>query len=80
MPYSVKGCFETNEDMVQILLILGVLFTQNSKNKDLFHSAPSGSEPNLLFTAITSLVLGLSLFKMTLSMTLRQWFMRLILL
>ena len=31
MPYSVKGFFEVNEDMVQILLMLEVLFTQDSK-------------------------------------------------
>ena len=31
MPYSVKGFFEINEDMVQILLMLEVLFTQDSK-------------------------------------------------
>ena len=31
MPYSVKGCFEINEDMVQILLMLEILFTQDSK-------------------------------------------------
>ena len=35
MPYSVKGFFEINEDMVQILLMLGILFTQDSKVKDL---------------------------------------------
>ena len=28
MPYSVKGFFEIDEDMVQILLVLEVLFTQ----------------------------------------------------
>ena len=35
MPYSVKGFFEINEDMVQILLILEVLFIQKSKVEDL---------------------------------------------
>ena len=30
MPYSVKGFFEINEDMVQVLLVLEVLFTQDS--------------------------------------------------
>ena len=44
MPYSVKGFFEINEDMVQILLMLEVLFTQNSKVEDLFSGASSGSE------------------------------------
>ena len=31
MPYSVNCCFEINEDMVQILLMLEVLFTQDYK-------------------------------------------------
>ena len=39
MPYSVKGFFEINEDMVQILLMLEVLFTQDSKVEDLFCGA-----------------------------------------
>ena len=50
MPYSVKGLFEINEDMVQILLMLEVLSTQDSKVKDLFCGASSGSEPNLFFS------------------------------
>ena len=50
MPYSVKGFFEINEDMVQILLMLGVLFTQDSKAEDLFLSASFGSEPSLFFS------------------------------
>ena len=36
MPYSVKGFFEINENMVQILLMLEVLFTQDYKVEDLF--------------------------------------------
>ena len=47
MPYSVKGFFEINEDMVQILLMLEVLFTQDSKVEDLFCGASSGSEPRV---------------------------------
>ena len=39
MPYSVKGFFEINKDMVQILLMLDVLFTQDSKVEDLFCDA-----------------------------------------
>ena len=66
MPYSVKGFFEINEDMVQILLMLEVLFTQNSKVEDLFCGASSGSE------AIISSAWGFSLFKMTFSMTLLE--------
>ena len=49
MPYSVKGCFEINKDMVQMLLMLVVLFAQDSKVEDLFCGASSGSEPNLFF-------------------------------
>ena len=50
MPYSVKGFFEINEDIVQIRLMLKVLFTQNSKVEDLFCGASSGSEPSLFFS------------------------------
>ena len=39
MPYSVKGFFEIDEDMVQILLVLEVLFTQDSEVEDLFCGA-----------------------------------------
>ena len=49
MPYSVKGFLEISEDMVQILLMLEVLFTQDSKVKDRFCGAP-GSEPSLFFS------------------------------
>ena len=37
MPYSVKGFFEIDEDMVQILLVLEVLFTQDSEVEDLLY-------------------------------------------
>ena len=50
MPYAVKGFFEINEDMVQILLVLEVLFTQDSEFEDLFCGASSGSEPSLFFS------------------------------
>ena len=49
MPYSVKGFFKINEDMVHILLMLEVLFTQDSKVEDLFYGASSGPEPSLFF-------------------------------
>ena len=42
--------FEIDEDMVQILLMLEVLFTQDSKVEDLFCGASSGSEPSLFFS------------------------------
>ena len=50
MPYSVKGFFEIDEDMVQILLMLEVLFTQDSEVEDLFCGASSRSEPSLFFS------------------------------
>ena len=50
MPYSVKGFFEIDEDMVQILLVLEVLFTQDSEVEDLFCGASSRSEPSLFFS------------------------------
>ena len=50
MPYSVRGFFEINEDMVQFLQMLEVLFTQNSKVEDLFCSASFGSEPSLFIS------------------------------
>ena len=50
MPYSVKCFFEIDEDMVQILLVLEVLFTQDSEVEDLFYGASSGSEPSLFFS------------------------------
>ena len=71
MPYSVKGFFEINEDMVQILLVLEVLFTQDSEVEDLFCGASSGSEPSLFFSNYSS-AWSLSLFKITFSMTLLE--------
>ena len=50
MPYSVKGVFEINEDIVQILLVLEVLFTQDSEVEDLFCGDSSGFEPSLFFS------------------------------
>ena len=50
MPYAVKGFFEINEDMVQILLMLEVLFRLYSKVEDLFCGASSGSKPSLFFS------------------------------
>ena len=35
MPYSVKGFFEINENMERVLLMLEVLFTQDSRVEDL---------------------------------------------
>ena len=46
MPYPVKYFFEIYEDMVQILLMLKVLFTQDSEVEYLF----CGTEPSLFFS------------------------------
>ena len=43
--HTLSKAFEFNEDLVQILLMLGVRFTW-----DLFCDAPSGSEPKLFFS------------------------------
>ena len=48
---TVSRPFEINEDMVQILLMLELLVTQDSKVKDLFCGAPSGSAPSLFFSS-----------------------------
>ena len=50
MPYTVKGFFEISEDMVQILLMLEVLFTQDSNVEDLFCCASSSFEPSMFFS------------------------------
>ena len=41
---------EINEDMVQILLMLEVLFTHDSKVEDVFCGAPSRSAPSLFLS------------------------------
>ena len=69
MPYPVEGFLQFSEEKVQILLMLDVLFTQDSEVEILFHGAFSGSEAPACSSAIISLTWGLRLFKMTLSMT-----------
>ena len=64
---AVKIFFESiYKGIVQGLLMLEVLFTQNFKVEDLSCAALSSSEPSLFF----SFWLGTNLFKMTLSITL----------
>ena len=70
MPYSVKGFFEINEDMVQIPLMLEVLFTQDSKVEDLFCGVLLPVLNPAFSSAIISSAWGLSPFKMTFSMAL----------
>ena len=62
MPYLVKVFLERRHGAD--LLMLEVLFTQDSETEHLFCGASSGSEPSL-FSAIISSALCLSLFKMT---------------
>ena len=50
MLYSVKGFYEISEDMVQILLMLEVLFTQDSEAEDLVCCTPFGTEPSIFFS------------------------------
>ena len=48
--HTLSNVFEIDEDMVQILLVLEVLFTQDSEVEDLFCDASSRSEPSLFFS------------------------------
>ena len=50
MSYPIKGPFEFNEDMVQILLMLEIFFTQGSEAEDLFCGASSVSEARMFFS------------------------------
>ena len=50
MPYPVKCFFEIYEDMVQILLMLKILLTQDSEVEDLFCGASSSLYPSLFFS------------------------------
>ena len=47
MPYPVKSFFEIYEDIVQILLMLKVLFTQDSQVEDLLCGASPRTEHSL---------------------------------
>ena len=48
MPYPVRCFSEIYEDMIQILLMLKLLFTQDSQIEDKFCGASPGYEPSLL--------------------------------
>ena len=67
--------------MVQALLMLEILFTQGSwvEYSYLFRGAYSSSDP-VCSSAIISSAWGLSLFKITFSMTLLEWSMMLMVL
>ena len=71
MPYSVEGFFEINEEKVQILLMLEVLSHTSLRLK--ICSMVLLPALNLACSsAIISSAWGLSLFKMTFSMTLLE--------
>ena len=57
---------------IQIRLMLEVLFSQNSKVEDLFCGALSGALNPAFSSVIISSAWGLSMFKMTFSMTLLE--------
>ena len=63
--------FKINDDMVQILPMLEVLFTQNSKVEDLFCGTSFGSELNLSFSNYF-FSLGFKPLQMTFSMILLE--------
>ena len=71
MPYPLERFLEIYEDMVQILLMLGLLVTLDFEVEDLFRGTSSQSEPFLYFCNYL-VGFGLSLFKMTLSMNLLE--------
>ena len=73
MPYSVKGFFEINEDMVQILLMLEVLYFSHRILRLKICSVVLLPALNpACSSAIISSACGLSLFKMILNMTLLE--------
>jgi len=49
MPYLVESLLEVDEDVIEVLLMLKILFTEDSEVEDLFSSAMSCSETCLLF-------------------------------
>lgn len=50
VPYSVEGFLKIYKDMVQVLLVLFVFFTQNTEVENLFRSASSPAEPCLFLS------------------------------
>ena len=71
MPYSVKGFFEIDEDMVQILLVLEVFSHRILRLKICSVVLLPALNP-ACSSAIISSAWGLSLFKITFSMTLLE--------
>ena len=65
MPYPVQCFFEVNEDVIEVLLVLGVLLAQYPKVEDLLCCAASWSE--------TSLFLGNDHFRFRLQSVLQDF-------
>ena len=73
MPYSVKGFFEIDEDMVQILLMLEVLyFSYRILGLKICSVVLLPALNPACSSAIISSAWGLSLFKMIFKMTLLE--------
>ena len=71
MPYLFKGFLEINEDIVQILLMLEVLFTQDSGMAICSVVLLPALNP-ACSSAVISSAQGFSLFDTTFSMTLLE--------
>ena len=50
MPNPVEGLLEVYEDMVEVLPVLKIFLTEDSKVEDLLYGAPSCSEACLFFS------------------------------
>ena len=50
MPKHVEGFLEVYEDMVEVLLVLEIFFTEDSKVEDLLCGAPACPEACLFFS------------------------------
>ena len=79
MPHSVKYLLEIYEDTIHILLMLWVLFVEDSQVEYLLCDGPPCSKTSLLFCN-DIFRLWLSVLKMLFNMTLLGWLNRLMVL
>ena len=79
MPHSVKNLLEINEDPIHILLMLWVLFVEDSQVEYLLRDAPPCSETNLPFCN-DIFRLWLNVVKMFFNMAFLKWLKRLMVL
>ena len=77
--HPVEGFLEINEDMVKILFMLEVIFTQEFEVEDLFCGASFGSEPSL-FLSNYLFGLGLKPIQGDFQYILLEWLIRLMVL